>query len=758
MESIFLKLLNISIMASWLVGAILLVRILIKKAPKWFYCALWGIVGLRLIFPFSFESMFSLIPSSTTIDTTINHARPTIQTGFQVVDQNVNEYIASTYYEGVTVETNTFSNVINTISIIWIIGMIAMLVYSIYSYYKVANKVNASIQYRENIYLCDDLNSPFILGIFNPKIYLPSYLDEKQMMYVLQHEQAHLKRKDHYYKPLGFALLSIYWFNPILWIAYSMLCKDIEAACDEKVIKEMNNHSKKEYSETLFECSVSRNLIMACPLAFGEVGVKERIKSILNYKKPSFWILIASIVLCVCFSICFLTIPKANSILDIENHTALFNEVSDIQFVLDSENIEISHQDDVNEVLDLLLNIKIKQNPISQNRSEDREKTHQINCIYNNNLNNLISLNFSDDYSSIWIDDGVKPTLSYKVKNPALVKEIFETVYSNENKVVVESLNAVVKEINDSMMDVQSLESDDCYQVNVESIDKKILHELKTDDKIQIVYSGNIYQQEKIIQDVHAIYYLNQEDTLESLDSFISNTILNYNSYSLHSGSLHFESHEVLSTEIQTSLTGDDEIIKEYLAVYYQEFNIENNELVEVSSKYIPTIISYKIIDNEYILQDYWTSTSDEFSKEIHEMFPGESANDVLNQSKCIDQLKDSNQQKAQNYLDKIIAITNREEVVQEIINTINKYDNGYTNEDYMAAKGEKCLHPRIQYESDVLKLRIEIWADPHRLFCYLVKIYDLNEATCKIVYIDTNNYDSIQQDLEKFDLVQSYM
>ena len=309
MGDIFLKLLNMSITASWVVLAVVILRFLLKKAPKWINCLLWMVVGLRLIFPFSFESVLSLVPSAETVNTSVYEHRPIIQTGVPIVDTPVNEYLGGHYYEGVTVT----SDIRTVIGIIWLIGVVAMTVYGVISYLHLRRKVSASLLHFNNVYFCDDIDSPFILGILKPRIYLPSGISDTQIKYVIAHENAHIKRKDHLWKPLGFALLSIYWFNPVMWMAYVLLCRDIELACDEKVIKNMDNGDKKGYSEALVSCSVQRRTVMACPLAFGEVDVKDRIKSVLNYKKPAFWVIVIAVIACIAMSVCFLTNPKNNN-------------------------------------------------------------------------------------------------------------------------------------------------------------------------------------------------------------------------------------------------------------------------------------------------------------------------------------------------------------------------------------------------------------------------------------------------------------
>mgnify|MGYP003292710498 CR=1 FL=1 len=311
MANIFIDLFNMSITASYLVLAVVVARLLLKKAPKWINCLLWALVGIRLICPFSFESALSLIPSSQTISVNnTSTGRPfTVQSGVPAVDININEYLGDKYYEGVTVPANTFAGMTNVLAIVWIVGLFAMLLYGSISYLRLHKKVGASILLNNNIYYCDNIDTPFILGFFKPKIYVPSGITDEQISYIALHEKAHLKRKDHWWKPLGFILLSVYWFNPVMWVAYILLCRDIETACDEKVIKNMPTDEKKGYSETLVSCSVQRRMVMACPLAFGEVGVKQRIKSVLNYKKPAFWIVILSLILFTVVAVCFISNP-----------------------------------------------------------------------------------------------------------------------------------------------------------------------------------------------------------------------------------------------------------------------------------------------------------------------------------------------------------------------------------------------------------------------------------------------------------------
>jgi len=313
MEGVFLKLLNMSITASWIVVAVMILRLILKRAPKAVFCIMWIAVAVRLIFPISLESMLSLIPSAETAPSDMIYSpSPSIQSGIPIIDSALNpvisEYLTPNLYESINP-----MQVLNAVaSVVWVAGVIAMLIYTAISYIRVKISVREAVPFKDGAFLCDGLSTPFILGIIRPKIYIPSDMEEKDIEYVMAHEKAHLRRKDHLWKPFGFLLLAVYWFNPVLWVAYFFLCRDIEAACDEKVIKEMGSEIKKSYSEALINCSAPRRSLAACPLAFGETGVKGRIKMILNYKKPAFWVIILSIVACIVVGVCFLTNPKAD--------------------------------------------------------------------------------------------------------------------------------------------------------------------------------------------------------------------------------------------------------------------------------------------------------------------------------------------------------------------------------------------------------------------------------------------------------------
>lgn len=333
LSNLFLSLINISITACFFALAVFILRTVFKKMPKAINCVLWGLVALRLIFPFSIESVFSLIPSRKTFPESIIRGETfEIASGISMVDDTVNEYLADRYYEGVTVPTNNGANIMETLSVIWIFGVFAMLIYAIVSFLMVKRKVNVCqhLNEYENVYLADNIDTAFILGFIKPKIFVPSNISNEDMELVLAHENAHIKRKDHFIKPLGFLILSVYWFNPVIWFCFVLFCKDIEGACDERVLKTFGAEVKKNYSKALINLSTMQKRITACPIAFGENDVKSRVKSILNYKKPAFWIVIASIAATVIASICFLTNPKESRIFPMSSQI-MNNSISSIE-------------------------------------------------------------------------------------------------------------------------------------------------------------------------------------------------------------------------------------------------------------------------------------------------------------------------------------------------------------------------------------------------------------------------------------------
>ncbi|MBE6590833.1 MAG: M56 family metallopeptidase [Ruminococcaceae bacterium] len=313
MIDVFVKLFNMSISASYLVLAVLLLRLLLKKAPKWINLVLWSTVAVRLISPFSFESVLSLLPVSEVVSPNVmTDPSPSINSGIPIINNAINPIVSqSSPISGIGTSVNPLQLIISILTSLWLLGVFLMLGYGIISYFRIKRRVSTAVLLSDNVYQCEKVISPFILGIIKPKIFIPYNLDASTLSHVLEHERAHVYRKDHLWKPFAFLLLSIYWFNPLMWLAFCLLCRDIELACDERVIKKLSRDLRADYSQALLRCSVNRRLVSSCPLAFGEVSVKKRVTSILNYKKPAFWLIFAAIVGLIGLALCFLTDPVA---------------------------------------------------------------------------------------------------------------------------------------------------------------------------------------------------------------------------------------------------------------------------------------------------------------------------------------------------------------------------------------------------------------------------------------------------------------
>ena len=310
MDSLFITILNNAIVASWLIAAIILLRLVFKKVPKWVHCMLWILVAVKLLLPINIETPFGFLPKTKPIPEKITVAEvPTVDTGISGIDESINFTLAKNMSrDNIEYVTVTPMGVYMYIaSLIWLTGIIIMLAYFIISFLVIRHKVSASIRTASNTYECDEIVSPFILGLISPKIYLPSGLDARVKECVIAHEKVHISRRDYLWKPLGFVILAIYWFNPLCWISYILLCRDIEYACDEKTTKDKEDSWRADYCQALLDCSVQKKMITACPVAFGEVSVKNRIKKVLDYKKPAFWFVAIAIVACLCIAVCFMT-------------------------------------------------------------------------------------------------------------------------------------------------------------------------------------------------------------------------------------------------------------------------------------------------------------------------------------------------------------------------------------------------------------------------------------------------------------------
>lgn len=371
MSRIFSGVLQMSIAAAWMIPVVMVLRLLLKRAPKWVNLVLWGLVGLRLVCPFVPESRFSLMPklpilsgylygnmignpagnvfradtlqngtnfsnniSQAALDGSMGAAGSGMGGAFGITGSGIGAFGAGVW--------RIPERLLSAFSILWLAGVILFTGYAVYSYARVRRQVAEAMWLRENLWICDEVKSPFILGLRKPKIYLSSSMDEVLYPYVIAHEQAHLKRGDQWWKPLGFLILAIHWFQPFVWVAYLLFCNDLELACDESAVKKLNPQERKDYSYALLSCSMQRRLVTVCPLAFGEVGVKKRVKEILNYKKPTFWVVLAAVAVCGIVAVCFLTNPKQGTTTTI----LLTNEAGKSENGVDAGNV--ASADEVN--------------------------------------------------------------------------------------------------------------------------------------------------------------------------------------------------------------------------------------------------------------------------------------------------------------------------------------------------------------------------------------------------------------------------
>ena len=425
------RLLNMSLTASVAIGLVILLRFALKKAPKVFSYALWGIVLFRLLCPLSIGSTFSVF---NLIDT------PVEDYGYiSSVIEYVPADIVHTENPSVVLPVPGVSEVINdalpqgqeqlradplegrtfVATVIWMMGVLAMGIYSIVSYLKLRFKLRVAIPLRENIFIADDIKSPFVVGLIRPRIYLPCNLSEKEQEYIILHEKHHTKRLDHVMKALAFIALAIHWFNPLVWVAFILAGKDMEMSCDEAVIRKVGSDVRADYSASLLTLATGRRIIAGTPFAFGEGDTKGRIHNLSKWKKPAVWIVILSVILCVILAVCLMTNPANGMHLyeidDSRNYSDLLHERETITLSSFGTETPVSDMEGLLKALD---EVKVGRSAIPS-RSEDRDHSHQII------LDGRTYINFSWDYTRVWIDNRVKPTYTYMVTNPLAVSQLF---------------------------------------------------------------------------------------------------------------------------------------------------------------------------------------------------------------------------------------------------------------------------------------------------------------------------------------------
>ena len=583
MSAVFLYFVNISIVATWVILALVLLRPLLKKFPKWINCCLWGVVGLRLCLPFSFESVFSLIPSKETIPNDIAvSSNPQIDSGIGIINESINPVISDTVSFSSMYSANSLEAPLNILTIIWIAGILLMFLYSFVSFLYLKIKVLPSVKTedKKNVRVCDNIKTPFILGVIKPKIYIPSGLSGEDLKFVLQHENSHIKRKDYAVKPLSFLVLAIYWFNPAIWLWYILLCRDIEAACDEKVIKEYDDDLKKQYSTALLNCSNTKRTVMACPVAFGEVGVKERINSVLKYKKPALLLVVASLVFSIVFVVCFATNPhykKIENIINEKGYDVIYGDYTPVNMYFVAGNI-VQYIPEEGKKNTPFLNTPLAATGGAQIYLDSVESFPESDEVY---------LTLSVSYSNL-SDEGIVISL---YKNGENGKEFFTRQGDKVN------FCDVTGDSSQCEGEIVSVERDKRFVVKV----KKSWLESRSNSKMSMtVNMGEIaYQSLKTQLEITEAERNVIENEIEKRvikdDSEIGFPCIDYNIVNIEK-------------------TGDAATF--YIWALYQEYYVSdtNGELALSKSKHLPIKLSLLEENGGYMVSEYW-ELSDEYTQ-----------------------------------------------------------------------------------------------------------------------------------------------
>jgi beta-lactamase regulating signal transducer with metallopeptidase domain len=344
-----------SLTASYVIAFVIAIRLFLKKFPKNFSYLLWIAVLFRLICPFSFDSIVSLIPKNVNIPQDIAYMpKPEINSGITVIDSAVNNVLPSPPINQIA-SANPMQIWLAIGEAVWLIGITTLLIYSVITTVKLYSKLRNAKHIKDNIYLVNGFKTPFVFGIIYPKVYLPDRLLESEKSYVLLHEQTHIKRLDHIVKLIFFIATCIHWFNPLAWIAFYLMGEDMELSCDEKVVKQMGSSIKKEYSSSLLSMSTGKRILGGSPIAFGENNTKDRIKNVLNYKKPKFWVIVILIFVIIAVGIGLMTNPKNDKSVTVSNEdkiSAYLKENSINTFSLYYELLDFNISDYQEKVVD----------------------------------------------------------------------------------------------------------------------------------------------------------------------------------------------------------------------------------------------------------------------------------------------------------------------------------------------------------------------------------------------------------------------
>ena len=595
LDVVFSLVLTMSLSASWIAAAVLVLRLCLKRAPKWVNVLLWGIVAVRLVLPVSIESPLSLLPRTEAILPAVT-AQP-IQAGTAPAVGG-----AAAIASGAAMRSQPGRTTI--LAWVWLVGIAVLLLYTWISTQRLRRKVREAVRLQGNIYETEHIASPFVLGVLRPRIYLPYHMDSRDREQVIAHEQAHLRRGDHVWKPLGFLLLTIHWFNPLLWLSYVLLCRDIELACDEKVIKNLSCGQRADYMQALVTCSVNRRRIAACPLAFGEIGVKERVRSVMNYKKPTFWIILLAVAACVVLAVCFLTNPigfrydaAADPIVSAKYFDAR-NHTDPIAVDLSAAQI-----DELSSRLDGLKNAK------TSDTLAGWTPMYQISAQLQDG-----SYIRANGYSSA---DDTQVDIEWNGVHYLVTDREFQDYLSRvcAGVDVAAAQDASAEETPAQPADTNAAEPE--QPAESDALGEKLA---ETETEAEALDHDPV------------------------LDAAISKAVLDHYADAVQPGQIHVESHVLLAQDDSSADT-----ITVYLLVLQETYSADGETLTMENGSYVPTAITFSLSTSSGPTPlEYWEPSDGSYSDDIRAKFPAAAADEALNDQAYIDALRSACEEQAQ--------------------------------------------------------------------------------------------------------------
>lgn len=595
LENTFLTMLNMSFTSSIVILFVLLFRLLLKKTPKVFSYALWSVVLFRLICPFSFESVLSFLPTKATRlpSNIVYQAVPKIDTGTTIIN---NATLPAPIVEESfnSLQIWTFAG-----AILWLCGIAVLLVFSIISLLRFKKRLSDAVYDSGDFYLSARIDTPFVMGVIRPKIYIPAALSSTEKEYILLHEQTHICRLDHIVKILSFFVLCVHWFNPLVWVAFFLSGKDMEMSCDETVIKKLGSKVKKDYSTSLLSLATGKRIVGGTPLAFGEGDTKCRIKNVLNYKKPSFWVVVLSLLLVIGFSIGLVTNPT-----QMNAPTSPF-EIGSAKELWNARTQYIGDNSAVGKII-YALNYP---DSLIYDSFELRTSEHPY----------AVTLKFKADTETRNYYTGSLHEAPFQMNACILFS-------------LIENVEYITFSLDDGVSEPYSMQY--------------------TSDWAEDIVGANLWEESKTLSkfekllvriDEHVSNAFGQVKEVTSLQQAVSNAILEQNSNQHQQSDFTCESHVTLGTEVTSPADPADneeriEKVTVYAMVLYQEYNFTEEGLNDTGGSHIPTALTFDVNDSgDYTLKEYWIPRDGSYyALDIENKFPQKIKADALDTQKFI--------------------------------------------------------------------------------------------------------------------------